>query len=313
MAHTTLITAASVCAVGLSACTTPAPQYPGWDLVKVSKQAPADGCRAVGEVRGVGAGGGLTSPEEKTEAAFNALRNEAAARSGNFVRLESVEVNPASHTLSGSAFLCGEAVAEKPPPEAPTAVAVAAPVAPVAEQAVIAIASEAESARVPQGLAGFHFGDTLEQSSDTCVNAGLTWTRHRDVSQCSDQPVSLGAPGAMEIATCGGQVCVVSARIAPAEAQFAAVFAHLQQRVEERYGASQSKVDTLSTCTGSVSACLAEEGSRRAEWYFPSGQAIELTAVPGPTSSAPPAILIRYSQRKEPPRLLVADPTLPGQ
>src|SRR5262249_18667952 len=99
-------------------------------MVRVGKAAPNPDCRELGIVYGSGGGGAYTSSQQKMESAQNELRNQAAAKGGNFVVMDIAGSDIGGVAISGRAISCRHL--DEAPPSAPGA----AP-APSAEERLI--------------------------------------------------------------------------------------------------------------------------------------------------------------------------------
>ena len=80
---------------------------PAGSAVRVGKLDPPDGnvCAELGLVYGSGEGNAQVTPETKMRSAQNELRNNAAARGGNYVTMDAVG-GSSQIALAGRAFKC---------------------------------------------------------------------------------------------------------------------------------------------------------------------------------------------------------------
>lgn len=299
--------ALSLLVVTAAACSTEL--NPAGREVRVAKAVPHENCQELAVVYGSGTGAGYTSSEDKMRSAQNDLRNNAASRGANIVVLDAAGADVSGFAFSGRAFQCGDA-----PDDASSVVVVderqeqepeqaAGFVAPKSEEKAAVIANSETNASedgpaIPTGSVGFRFGHDRAKASETCANAGHVWTRSKSKSGCSGLPVPLGVPGQAEAQFCGEKLCKVILTLRPEEKALVGKLNELRDLLEQRYGRPDRLVDTLSGCGEKPSKCLKEDAMVHLEWYWSSGQAIELDVRPAQTSQESPLLLVTHTRNK---------------
>jgi hypothetical protein len=95
--------ALAACGFVTGCASTPTKLTPEGSNVKCQKADPVSSCEEIGAVVGLG----MAWDENKAETAKNAMRNAAAEKGGNYVRLETVErLGSGNVEYTGTAFKC---------------------------------------------------------------------------------------------------------------------------------------------------------------------------------------------------------------
>jgi hypothetical protein len=269
-------------AVTLLACSTAELSKKGADVI-TSQSAPVDSgydpktCKHLGFVIGNGGGafgGAWISNENLVQYAMNDLRNKAAQLGANFVQHDTPQMgvsgdnkgtNTTTATVSGNAYFCsgekGAAVTTKPAPKP------ASP--PVAEKPL------------PEGVAGFRFGNTVEQTKKLCEDAGHQFTLADTLGTCSNSVVDLHAPGEVKITFCDNQACRIEVDLRPQSENYARFILDLSKQLSSRYGEKSTNKSQLSKCpkyAEELAQCVLNDTANVLyEWSWPSKHVVSLS------------------------------------
>ena len=275
-------------AVTLLACSTAELSKKGADVI-TSQSAPVDSgydpksCKHLGFVVGKGGGafgGAWISNENLVQYAMNDLRNKGAQLGANFVQHDTPQMgvsgdnngtNTTTATVSGNAYFCsgekGAAVTTKPAPKP------ASP--PVAEKPL------------PEGVAGFRFGNTIEQTKKLCEDAGHQFTLTDAVGVCSNSVVDLHAPGEVKITFCDNQACHIEVDLLPQAENYAHFIRELSKQLSARYGEKSTNKSQLSKCpkyAEELAQCVQQDTANVLyEWRWPSKYVVSLSTGHGNT------------------------------
>lgn len=297
---------ASSCATGIP------PEVPG--KVKLAKNV-SDTCRDLGEVTGESGGGLFAGARERLQSAQANLRQNAHGLGADTVVVDLAGADDSGVALTGRAYRCDtgarselkaetdsakepEAQPEKDHPVVEERVFDDTQAAGERreEKPVVAVKPPTTDPSLPQGSAGFTFGDPWDVTAKLCVATDNTWTMRRVDSRCSGLPVGLGQPGEAELFFCDEKLCKVVVHLRPAVAELKATISGLMRRIEHRYGKPKEAKDTLADCRVNDRNCVGLQGDARFEWSWPTGQAIELELVRSPKG---PELVMTHTRQKE--------------
>lgn len=276
-------------AVLLLACRTAELSGKGADVV-TSQSAPIDSgfdpksCKHLGFIVGKGGGafgGAWIANEELVNYAMNDLRNQAAARGANFVQHDTPQMGVAGDgnggsstttaTVSGNAYYCSDqrspsvtttpkpttAPAPKPLPSAPTRA-------------------------VPEGVAGFRLGSSLEQAQKICEGAGHQFSPGDPAAKCSSSVVDLKAPAEVELTFCNDKACGIAVTLTPEAAALAPFIDSLSKQLTLNYGAKTLNQSNTKLCSSldALAQCVLEGNAIvHHEWNWPSKHSVTLSTV----------------------------------
>lgn len=267
-------------AVTLLACSTAELSKKGAEIV-TSQSAPVDSgydpksCKHLGFVIGKGGGalgGEFIANENLVGYAMNDLRNKAANLGANFIQHDSPQMgvsgsnngtNTTTATVSGNAYFCSGAKTEKTN-AAPAPTPSAAPPA----------------RALPEGVAGFRFGNTVEQSKKICEDAGHQFLLSDGVGRCSSSVVDLQAPGEVKLSYCSNQACGIEVTLLPQADNYARYIMQLSKQLASRYGeksANKSELGRCPTYAKDLAQCVLQNtASVQYEWSWPSKHQVTL-------------------------------------
>ncbi|MEN9581885.1 MAG: hypothetical protein RJA70_4894, partial [Pseudomonadota bacterium] len=235
------------------------PHVPG--SVAITKEADVS-CRALGEVSGESDSGLFSGPRERMQSARDVLRYNAHTLGADTVVVDMAGADDSGVALTGRAYRCDSGLQKEPlqkNKDQEDLTVAAAPERAVVEERVVddkpassalgfLVADRAAGERrderpavtkpevsdpsLPQGSAGFTFGDAWNAAAKLCVATDNTWTMRRSESRCSGLPVSLGQPGEAELQFCDDKLCRVIVHLRPAASDIRGTLSGLLRRIE---------------------------------------------------------------------------------
>ena len=137
----------------------------------------------------------------------------------------------------------------------------------------------------PKGVAGFDFGETVEEVTRRCEAAGETWRGgSRDgvdgTSGCSGPAAPLGIEATVDVAFCSGRACTITVDHVP-HGFWSRSAVTLKADLETKYGPAQESSGTV------PEHCRSERDFRRCveaqqvallyKWTWAGGETIEMT------------------------------------
>ncbi len=267
-------------AVALLACRTADLSGKGAEVV-TSQSAPVDSgfdpstCTHLGFVVGSGGGafgGGWISNESLVNYAMNDLRNKAAEKGANFVQHDAPQMgvsgdkngtSTTTATVSGNAYACsGQKSA-------------AVTVTPVTSPAVAPVRP------LPEGVAGFRLGSTVEQAKKICEDAGHQFTLSDASATCSSSVVDLKAPSEVAITFCDGQSCGIEVTLLPPPENLGRFIASLSKQLTAHYGEKTANKTDLKQCPNpaELAQCVMKDTAHVLhEWSWPSKHSVRLSS-----------------------------------